>query len=330
MTTNIRSNCIPREVFPACEDFASKQNLTKQFKIGDVIFTRYRGRFKFTLHHIIDTLIITSQKITCLFHKQRDEDKGHRMTHAGIVVGVDEVYGKVLVAEAFRKGRKNEMQTCDFFTEYLLKRHSPWEYDIVRMDPNQSEVLPKIAAEIAQSLAARSPAVLEGRSHFTQETKGEHGYTALRGMISLFSRGVARVKRASYTKRLFKRVADEYLRQKEGRERATGGRSDRDFFCSYFTAHAFQQAELSQNLKEIKQLAGVSGGLKQIGEMFEGRTRTETIRKWAKEMARQHHGTPIVKQFVLDPKYTGPHELFSFLRQKGLFESVLKIVPPTA
>lgn len=107
------------------------------------------------------------------------------------------------------------------------------------------------------------------------------------------------------------------------------GKKDREFFCTYFAAHAFQQAELSQKLKSIEAIEGVKEGLQEIERTPEGPERTKKIRQWAREMAKDHKDeiNKVLETFTLDPKHTSPYELIEFL-QKDTFHTVFTITPP--
>src|SRR5262249_61123612 len=126
-----------------------------------------------------------------------------------------------------------------------------------------------------------------------------------------------------------KQIADEYLRQTEQRHKSTGGKRDRAFYCSYFAAHVFQQAEIYQKFDQIEKMDGVRQGLARIKAMKEGRERTNELRKWSKEMGKRHRKeiSDMVHSFKLDPKHSSPKDLMRFIKKRNLFQRSMVLTP---
>ncbi len=310
-------------------DIKTKQEIAGKLKKGDLIFTKYHGSFTRSLAQKPSAIISLIQSLVNRLRGTKDQNEFYRMTHAVVVVDVDYKKGKVLIAESLPVKNQNQLRIAELFTDpYLkLKPNDPWEYQVLRMNPDKAGIIPIQAAKIAESLASKDAAL--GEDPLKDFFKGTHVYSFFKGLISLFSNRRQRVRTGEFAKRLFKQVADEQLRQTEGRGRATGGKRDRAFFCSYFAAHVFQQAEIWQKMHQIRRMDGVETGLAKIKAIPEGPKRTKALRKWAQEMAKQHREeiSSLVKNFNLDPKHISPKDLMSYLKKTELFKEVMSLTP---
>ncbi|MCE5316413.1 MAG: hypothetical protein LLG04_03495 [Parachlamydia sp.] len=317
--------------FPASYDLKQRQEIAGKLQRGDVIFTKYRGSFSLTAAHKPSSIITFFQAIANKLSGKKDKDEFYRMTHAVVVVEVDKASGNVLIAESLPLIKdRNQLRVADLFSDPYLKLgpKDPWQYQVFRMHSSKAGKIPTQAADIAESLATRER-YLPKSSILTNAIRGSHAYSFIKGLLSLFGKMRDRVGTERYAKRLFKQVADEYLRQTEHRSKATGGKRDRAFYCSYFAAHVFQQAEIYQKIEQIEKMDGVKQGLARIKAIKEGPARTTELRKWSKDMGKRHRSeiSQLIQSFNLDPKHSSPKELIRFLKKKNLFQEILVMAP---
>lgn len=288
----------------------NRRALASQLKPGDVVFTKYA--LNTPSAHIFT---IIGQKFAQLLYGRKEIDEQHRMIHAAIVVEVNHETGEVKVAESAIDGGENEINQYDLFSVELPPG---CEYHVLRANDDESRKIADKAAQIAYGLSTEAGG------------NAKHSYSITKAIKSVFSIHL-RSPSDGYTKRLYKRMADEYVRDKSQNiinpTQATGGSRGKGFFCSYFIAHAFQQAELGENFDKLFKREGgpqLKAELEQIKQLPQDQ-QNEAIREWARKAAKTESGKNIAWyakyrfRFHMDPKRTSPAELLSELKDTGNF-----------
>lgn len=322
---------VPVHHFP--KDLEQRRKMCALFQPGDVISTNVIGTKKVLK---VDFVIIALQKMARAIGYAGESAKPSSV-HIGVVVGVDQENGRVLISEAM-PSKGGGLRTVDLLTHKscVLTKGMGYEYQIYRPTTMYAQTAVK-AADIALRLAPKASYLLTPEE---QKTRGEKKYSKAfvskfsfkLGLKSMFTKNITFHFQAQ--KRLFKGLVEEHL--KHGYS-IGGKKGARKFFCSAFGAQVFQKAQAEAWFSALVQKNPmIASSIEELRTGLTSQNPKEVkkahkqlsvkAKQWAKEFGKELEKE--LKALNVDFKHMTPQDLLHLFEQNKVAEHTFNVTPP--